>query len=228
MRLLQLKDDGKLSLVEQQGNNVIRYAILSHTWGPEGDEVTFRDIMNGDYKTKLGYYKILFCGQQAKLNGLRYFWVDTCCIDKSNSQELSEAINSMFYWYQNAERCYAYLADVPDSPSAGDIECARRWKPAFRRSKWFTRGWTLQELIAPASVEFFSRDGTCLGNKQSLEQVIHEITEIALEALRGSPLSHFSVEERFSWAEKRMTTRGEDAAYCLLGIFQYPDAASIC
>jgi ankyrin repeat protein len=219
MRLLQLQDGGEFRLVEREGNNIPRYAILSHTWGLDGEEVTFQDITDNTYKSKPGYEKILFCGQQAKQDSLHYFWVDTCCIDKSSSQELSEAINSMFYWYRSAERCYAYLADVSDDTSSGYSECSKRWKPAFKKSRWFTRGWTLQELIAPSSVEFFSKEGTCLGNKQSLETTLHEITGIAPEALRGSSLSQFSTEERFSWAEKRITTRGEDAAYCLLGIF---------
>lgn len=86
-------------------------------------------------------------------------------------------------------------------------------------SKWFTRGWTLQELLAPRSVEFFSSDGLRLGDKSSLERQIHQITKIPVQALRGGPLSEFSVEDRMSWAENRQTKRGEDQAYCLLGIF---------
>ncbi|KAF1951903.1 HET-domain-containing protein [Byssothecium circinans] len=174
---------------------------------------------HGTGKNKTGYNKIQFCGQQAERDGLRYFWVDTCCIDKSSSAELQEAINSMFRWYQNAERCYVYLSNVLYGSSDRDDECSRRWKPAFKKSRWFTRGWTLQELIAPASVEFFSKDGAYLGNRQSLEQTVHEITGIAVEALRGRPLSQFRTDERLSWAAKRQTTREEDNAYCLLGIF---------
>jgi ankyrin repeat protein len=98
-------------------------------------------------------------------------------------------------------------------------DCTRRWKPAFKRSAWFTRGWTLQELIAPTSVEFFSHEGVFLGSRTTLEQTIYEITGIAIEALRGAPLSQFTKDERLSWASKRKTKRGEDAAYCLLGIF---------
>jgi ankyrin repeat protein len=219
MRLLQLQDDGNFSLVEFSGDKIPRYAILSHTWGADNEEITFQDMKNGRSRSKASYRKISFCEKQAKVDGLEYFWVDTCCIDKSSSQELSEAINSMFRWYKNAERCYVYLSDVSDSTSDGDGECTKRWKPAFKKSRWFTRGWTLQELIAPASVEFFSREGTCLGNKKSLEQTLHEITGIAVKALRGSHLSQFSTQERFSWAAKRNTNREEDAAYCLLGIF---------
>ncbi|MCJ1396680.1 hypothetical protein MMC18_009572 [Xylographa bjoerkii] len=219
MRLLQLQDDGEFSLVKFFGNNIPPYAILSHTWGSDNEEVTFQDITSSTTKNKAGYRKICFCEKQAKQDSLQYFWVNTCCIDTSSSQELSEAINSMFCWYKMAERCYVYLSDVSNCTSEKDDEGSRRWKPAFKKSKWFTRGWTLQELIAPSSVEFFSKEGTCLGNKQSLEQTLHEITGIAVEALRGRPLSWFSVDERFSWAKERTTTREEDAAYCLLGIF---------
>ncbi|RYP52195.1 hypothetical protein DL768_002637 [Monosporascus sp. mg162] len=217
MRLLRL-DKGELSLIEYIGTNIPRYAVLSHTWGADDEEVTFKDVMDGTGKSKAGCSKIYFCGKQAAADGLKFFWVDTCCIDKSSSAELTEAINSMFRWYQEAARCYVYLSDVSVSSSAGD-EFSRRWKPAFKRSRWFTRGWTLQELIAPASVEFFSKEEQRLGDKQSLEETLHEITGISIQALRGSPLSRFSVNERMSWAAKRQTKREEDAAYSLLGIF---------
>lgn len=219
MRLLQPDGNGDFSLVERLGNNIPPYAILSHTWGLDNDEVTFQDIMSDRGRSKPGYGKVRFCGEQAVRDGLQYFWIDTCCIDKSSSAELSEAINSMFRWYQNAERCYVYLSDVSRDPSDGDNEGSQRWKPAFRKSKWFKRGWTLQELVAPASVEFFSGEGTFLGNKRSMEQTIHETTGIAIDALQGDPLSQFSVGERFMWAEGRTTKREEDAVYCLLGIF---------
>ncbi|KAF2113564.1 hypothetical protein BDV96DRAFT_114202 [Lophiotrema nucula] len=220
MRLLKLSGDDELSFTQDiiDENEIPRYAILSHTW-QEGEEVTFDELSNESSKSKAGYAKIWFCAQQAKRDGLEYFWVDTCCIDKSSSAELHEAINSMFRWYQNSERCYVYLTDVAYDTSDGDDEYSRRWKPPFKKSRWFTRGWTLQELIAPASVGFFSREGTYLGNKQSLEQTVREITGIDVEALRRSPLSKFSKDERLSWAAKRETTRVEDMAYCLLGIF---------
>src|SRR5947209_7172993 len=93
------------------------------------------------------------------------------------------------------------------------------WELDFRKSRWFTRGWTLKELLAPGSVEFFSREGKQLGDKRTLERQIHEITGIAIPALRGTPLSQFGIDERLSWAENRQTTRKEDKAYSLLGIF---------
>ncbi|KAM3074278.1 hypothetical protein ACMFMF_006294 [Clarireedia jacksonii] len=217
MRLLQYNNDGDFSLTEFFENDIPKYAILSHRWGAE--EVTFRDLIDGTSKSKAGYVKIRFCGEQAKRNGLQYFWVDTCCIDKSNSTELAEAINSMFSWYRAATKCFVYLSDVsrPCFDSADGYN--EPWESTFRKSEWFTRGWTLQELIAPASVDFFSKEGELLGNKTSLERHICEITGIPVDALRGSPLSDFSVTERMSWAASRETYRPEDKAYSLLGIF---------
>jgi nucleoside phosphorylase len=224
MRLLYTADDGRLGWTDDLvGDQIPPYAILSHTW--EGQEVPYKDLQNhkdiGDVDTRLrgGYQKIFFCAAQAKHDGLDYFWVDTCCIDKANNTELSEAINSMFRWYQKAKKCYVYLSDVECSTSTGDKESSRRWKPAFRQSRWFTRGWTLQELLAPASVAFFSKEGELLGSKQSLKDTIHEITGIPSEALLGKQVSEFSVAERFSWAQNRQTTRDEDGAYCLFGMF---------
>ncbi|KAF2127315.1 vegetative incompatibility protein HET-E-1 [Dothidotthia symphoricarpi CBS 119687] len=219
MRLLRVEASDVFSLEEHVGRSIPRYAILSHTWGADSEEVTFRDLVEGKGKDKTGYRKLAFCGKQAKLDGLQYFWVDTCCIDKTSSAELQEAITSMFRWYQNAEKCYVYLSDVPYRISDGDDERLQRWKPAFKKSRWFTRGWTLQELVAPASVEFFSSDEQRLGSKHSLEESLHDITGIAIQALQGTPMPYFGVGERMSWAEKRETKREEDAAYSLLGIF---------
>lgn len=219
MRLLQYNDDGDFSLTEFVGSDIPKYAILSHRWGAE--EVAFKDLIDGTSKSMTGYAKIQFCGEQAKRNGLQYFWVDTCCIDKSNAVELQEAINSMFRWYQNAVKCYVYLLDVStEKRKASDSFTECTWERAFRSSEWFTRGWTLQELLAPNpdSVEFFSRERDRLGDKRSLERQIHEITRIPLLALRGTPLSQFNVEDRLLWAETRQTTREEDRAYSMLGI----------
>jgi len=170
MRLLKRKDDGDFSLTEFVGDKIPPYTILSHTWRAGNEEVTFKDLLEGTGKSKAGYRKICFCGEQTAKDGLQYFWVDTCCIDKSSSAELTEAINSMFRWYQDAAKCYVYLSDVSVSGSVEDHQFSRStWKLAFKRSRWFTRGWTLQELIAPELVEFFSVEGKRLGNKQSLE-----------------------------------------------------------
>jgi Heterokaryon incompatibility protein (HET) len=220
MRLLEYNNDGEFSLTKDFGDDIPQYAILSHTWGTDNEEFTFRDLVDGTGKTKPGYDKIRFCGEQARSDNLQYFWVDTCCIDKSNSVELQEAINSMFRWYQNAAKCYVYLSDVSRTALGANVESSQlSWELDFRESRWFTRGWTLQELLAPSSVEFFSQEYNRLGDKRSLERHIHEITRIAVPALRGTPVSQFGVDERLSWAENRLTTRKEDKAYSLLGIF---------
>jgi hypothetical protein len=216
MRLLNANSNRGFSLTTYASSIIPSYAILSHTW-EEDEEVTFHDMKSGTGTNKAGYNKLRFCENQAEKDGLKYFWVDTCCIDKSSSAELTEAINSMFLWYRNAAKCYVYLSDVSTSKNSQLSEIS--WESAIRQSKWFTRGWTLQELLAPRSVEFFCRDGTRLGDRNSLEQQIHEITTIALQALRGISLSQFSVHERMSWAAGRKTTIEEDQVYCLLGIF---------
>ncbi|KAI3326718.1 kinesin light chain [Xylariaceae sp. AK1471] len=223
MRFLTCNDHGLFILTDYPaGSTIPPYAIFSHTWGTE--EVTYEDITKGSGLHKSGYDKIRFCGEQAKRDGLQYFWVDTCCIDKSSSQELTEAINSMFQWYSNATKCYAFLADVVTSGPAhldGDRRSNQAWDLSFPRSRWFTRGWTLQELLAPAKVDFFSAEGVKLGDKKSLERLICGVTGIPPKVLRGSPLSlsHCTVSERMAWAERRKTTRPEDKAYSLLGIF---------
>ena len=183
MRLLQRLVTGAFSLTDFLGDDRIPpYAILSHTW-VDGQEVTYQDLKAGTGGGKSGYDKLWFCAEQAKRDGLEYFWVDTCCIDKSNHAELSREINAMFRRYCDASRCYIYLFDVPCPPSSGDYEqIGRMLESAFRRSRWFTRGWTLQELLAPTSVEFFSskhkqnQEYRRLGDKSSLRQWIHEIT----------------------------------------------------
>ncbi|KAH8588759.1 hypothetical protein B0O99DRAFT_524437 [Bisporella sp. PMI_857] len=217
MRLLEMKCPGEFSLIQVATHNTLPYAILSHTW--TNQEVTYRDLISGTGKSKSGYEKIKFCGEQATRDGLQYFWVDTCCIDKSNSAELSTAINSMFRWYRNAKKCYVYLTDVSVPSHDGDVRPSQStWEAAFRDSRWFTRGWTLQELIAPTIVEFFSKERTLLGDKKSLEKPIQEITQIPIQALRGNPFSDFSIAERKRWATQRQTTEEEDLVYCLLGL----------
>jgi hypothetical protein len=220
MRLLEPNNSGEFILTKDFVVDIPSYGILSHTWGADTEEVTFRDIIDGNGKSKAGYDKIRFCAERARSDNLQYFWVDTCCIDKSNSTELAEAINSMFCWYRDAAKCYVYLPDV-SRPTSDTIKSDQiHWELEFRKSRWFTRGWTLQELIAPQTVEFFSKEHYPLGDKKSLEQEIYQITGIAPEALRGDrPLREFTVDERMSWAKTRQTTRQEDAAYCLLGIF---------
>jgi hypothetical protein len=213
MRLLQLEKDGGYSLVEYEGSNIPPYAILSHTWGAPDGEVSYRDLQEGTGKDKIGHRKLAFCAKQTADDGLGFFWVDTCCIDKSNHVELAEAINSMFRWYRKSAKCYAYLSDVTNSNSDNN--------QTFQESRWFTRGWTLQELLAPRDVSFFSQDGVHLGKRSSpdMQMQISQICGISLRALQGAPLSDFSVKERMSWATGRKTTKEEDMVYSLLGIF---------
>ena len=177
MRLLKVKADGSFGLESFLEEKAPSFAILSHTWSTEADdEVKLQDIKDGTCADKPGFQKLLFCSKQAKHDGLQYFWVDTCCIDQTNHVELSEAINSMFRWYHKAAKCYVYLSDVSVYKQEGQAHV--EWESAFRNSRWFTRGWTLQELLAPAIVEFYSRDGIRLGDKRSLEQRIAQITGI--------------------------------------------------
>jgi heterokaryon incompatibility protein (HET) len=218
MRLLKVNEDGSFGLESVLEDKAPSFAILSHTWSTEADdEVKLQDIKDGTCANKTGFQKLLFCSKQAKHDGLQYFWVDTCCIDQTNNVELTESINSMFRWYQKAAKCYVYLSDV--SVYTQDGKSHLGWESAFHNSRWFTRGWTLQEVLAPKIVEFFSRDGIQLGDKRSLERQITEITRIPLGALRGDGLSKFSIEERFLWIKERQTMKKEDKAYCLLGIF---------
>ncbi|KAF2203847.1 HET-domain-containing protein, partial [Delitschia confertaspora ATCC 74209] len=187
------------------------YAILSHTWDVE--EITFDDIHKPHAKSMAGYSKVERCCQQALQDGFQYVWIDTCCIDKRSSAELSEAINSMYEWYWNAEKCYTYLADVTDE----DVETI--WQGEFPRSRWFTRGWTLQELLAPAVVEFYNSDWQSLGTKSTHLELVADITGIDISVLAyRENIKKACIAQKFSWASTRVTTREEDIAYCLLGL----------
>ena len=221
MRLLEQDAGGEIRLGKELSEGKLPpYAVLSHTWGDK--EVLFQHLVNGaandtknDTDYAQSYTKIDFCGKQARADGLDFFWIDTCCIDKSDSAELQTALHSMFRWYQNAAKCYVYLVDV--STHTPDDKAS--WESAFRASRWFTRGWTLQELVAPPIVEFFSKEGHRLGDKKSLERELCHLTRVPLKALRGSPLSDFGVDERIAWVKKRETKYVEDKAYSMFGIF---------
>ncbi|KAL7792477.1 ankyrin repeat-containing domain protein [Trichoderma ceciliae] len=206
MRLLHTKEleVGGFELKEFGEQNMPRYAILSHTWGEE--EVTFQDMTLGRFANKKGYDKIRRCCSLARTNGYDYVWVDTCCIDKTSSAELSEAINSMYRWYGDAEVCYGFLADVPSMVG-------------FSESRWFTRGWTLQELIAPEMMIFLDEAWKELGTRESLKQEISDCTGIPVEVLSGHGLEVASIAQKMSWAAQRQTSRSEDRAYCLMGLF---------
>lgn len=187
------------------------YAILSHRW--QDGEVLFEDIASGQASEKFGFKKIEETCRQASRNGFTHVWVDTCCIDKSSSAELSEAINSMYRWYHQAAVCYVYLFDVPDGVDPGQ-------DAVFAQSEWFCRGWTLQELVAPSHMEFFSQGWIYLGDKSTLTAVLSGATGIDVDVLTGTThLGSVSVAKRMSWAANRQTTRLEDQAYCLMGLF---------
>ncbi|RPD53413.1 HET-domain-containing protein [Lentinus tigrinus ALCF2SS1-7] len=189
------------------------YAALSHVWF--GEEQSFQQIQSliaggASLDDRRVSDKIRSACRVARANGFKWIWIDTCCIDKTSSAELSEAINSMFRWYALASICYAYLHDVP----------ATYRRETFGSSRWFTRGWTLQELIAPRFLLFMSADWTPLGTKALLAEDIQGITGIDAEVLTFSKdVMAVSVARRMSWASRRQTTRPEDEAYCLMGIF---------
>jgi hypothetical protein len=209
---MRLLDTTTFELCEFFDRKIPPYAILSHTWG-EG-EVSFQELQSGDGVFKRGYAKIRTCCELAASDGFEYAWVDTCCIDKTSSAELSEAINSMYRWYRFSDVCYVFLADVPANLGESDVQ------QALCKSKWFTRGWTLQELIASPSVMFFDSRWGELGTKDSLGSLITEITQVSREVLQdANQMERFSVAQKMSWASRRVTTRVEDIAYCLLGIF---------
>ncbi|KAL6702743.1 hypothetical protein ACN47E_000977 [Coniothyrium glycines] len=226
-----------LDLHEFLGTNIPAYGILSHTWN--SGEISFAEMKDPERRKsaqrKPGFNKIAGCRAQAEKDGLAYIWIDSCCIDKSSSAELSEAINSMFHWYKQAARCYVFLADV----SSGEANLA-----ALSKSLWFTRGWTLQELLAPEILWFYANDWTVLGLKttvyaqenngalchidsdpefalhRDLAKDISTITDIPLEYLNGKKaISQACLAQRMYWAAQRMTTRPEDRAYSLMGIF---------
>ena len=189
------------------------YAILSHTWGDE--EVSFQAITTGvtEYHTK-GYEKIKRSCALARSDGHEYIWIDTCCIDKKSSAELSEAINSMYAWYSKAVICYVFMCDVAYGVYALNKE------QDFVKSRWFTRGWTLQELLAPRKIKFYDRNWDYIGDRRDMLNLVSQATGIEpLYISHGRPIREASVAARMAWASKRETTRQEDKAYCLMGIF---------
>ncbi|KAI4267306.1 MAG: hypothetical protein LQ337_008417 [Flavoplaca oasis] len=217
MRLLHTE---RLDFQEFFDSQTPVYAILSHRW--TGDEVSFQDFDRCKKNRKPSFDKIRNCCSLAKKNGYEWVWIDTCCIDKKSSAELSEAINSMYAWYENARVCYVYLVDVSWS---GDWETTRA---EFRSSAWFTRGWTLQELLAPDEVLFFDLHWRFIGHKKvssdngrSLNRDISEVTGISGYDLQNEPLfspTRECVAKKLSWLSRRSTTRVEDMAYCMLGL----------
>lgn len=208
---MRLVNTATLELEEFADSEIPQYAILSHTW--RRGEVTYQDWANVILRAqKLGWDKIRCACEQAREHGYGHIWIDTCCINKESSAELSEAINSMYTWYQNATICYAYLDDV--YRDAGEEQ--------LRECRWFTRGWTLQELIAPKEVYFYNGHWDSIGTKSILKPLISSVTGIDEKYLipNGTKLlESASISEKMSWAAHRKTARIEDEAYCLMGLF---------
>ncbi|KAI4195730.1 MAG: hypothetical protein LQ348_002416 [Seirophora lacunosa] len=214
---MRLLDTNSLTLHEFQGDAFPPYAILSHTWAAE--EVSYQLLSTPEAKSLAGYQKIVRCCSLAAAQGWRYVWIDTCCIDKTSSAELSEAINSMWRWYEQSGVCFAYLADCVkevhegSDPSLLNAQTLRE----FQDSRWFTRGWTLQELLAPAKVVFYDAQWREIGDKDDLQDLIWIATLIGPLHLRKPRTA--SVAAKLSWMSRRQTTRPEDIAYSLLGLF---------
>ena len=204
MRLLHTST---IELHEFSSDAIPKYAILSHTWG--NDEFLFSDFQKEKSARPEGYHKVLRCCELAASEGWQYVWIDTCCIDKSSSSELNESINSMYKWYKNSAICYVYLSDFSlKYPSLSN---------AFQESRWFRRGWTLQELLAPGNLVFFDKHWAEIGSKKFLEERLSQICKISKPHLQH-PTSA-SIAARMSWASFRETSREEDLAYSLLGLF---------
>ncbi|KAI1112253.1 heterokaryon incompatibility protein-domain-containing protein [Nemania sp. NC0429] len=224
---MRLINTTTLELKEFFGKDIPQYAILSHVWGAE--EVSYQEWAAREssvVRSKSGYLKIVDACKQAVRDDLGWLWADTNCIDKTSSAELTEAINSMFRWYADSKICYAYLYDVivkdiVDSADSSRMSGFR--KSGFRKSRWFTRGWTLQELLAPKRLIFYSQEWRRLGDRTDdwVLPLISETTSIEVPYLTGHvSLSMASAAKRMSWLSRRVTTREEDIAYCMLGIFE--------
>lgn len=233
MRLLRAKT---LQFRDVLGDDIPQYAILSHRWGSH--ELTYKDMHTAidhggggskarEIRKTQGFKKIWNFSRRALNDGYEYIWADTCCIDKSSSAELQEAINSMYQWYKDSEVCYAYLADVllPDVDvyQHKGLSSHAAWIESFQKSEWFTRGWTLQELLAPRKLVFFDRQWRKCDPVSDLTAMIKQITGIPakyLDMCEDRPkMWEVRVARRMAWAANRQTTRIEDLAYSLLGLF---------
>ncbi|KAI0140460.1 heterokaryon incompatibility protein-domain-containing protein [Xylariaceae sp. FL1272] len=211
-----LKTD-TIKLIPQNLTKPYTYAIFSHTWGD--DEVVFEDFEKGHPEMKPSYKKVQSACREALRNGYDYIWIDNCCIDKRSSAELSEAINSMYAWYDKADVCYAYLSDVNATEEINiDSPDLQRH---LQESRWFTRGWTLQELLASRDMYFYGKDWTFISTKWHLRGHLSSITGVDVDILEDPRmLRRASIAKRMSWAATRETTRPEDIAYCLMGVFR--------
>ncbi|KAH9845487.1 HET-domain-containing protein [Teratosphaeria destructans] len=196
-----------------------KYAILSHRW--EGEEVSYAEYCAEARPTGRRWTKILGCCETARSRGHNYVWIDSCCIDKRSSAELSEAINSMWDWYSQATECLAFLVDVSPIPQESDQLGRKMLLKGLQLSEWFRRGWTLQELLAPRVVTFYTSHWQVIGEKcdPDILSALSQVTRIPKPCLLSqTALRTRCVAHRFSWAARRTTSRPEDMAYCLLGL----------
>jgi hypothetical protein len=235
-----IKTDGSYKLERFEPSSLWKdaskkYAILSHTWARNNwEEVSFEDMKDLDAaQKKPGFSKLDNGCKKAAADRIPYIWIDTCCIDKSGPHDqIQSEINSMFQYYSQAERCYVLLSDVPGScPQLKDREKLKEvfhkskwtWEKHIMGSRWFTRGWTLQELIAPKNVQFYNRRWAWIGSlRGGLLETVSKTTQIPQELLKKTPFSSledYTIAQRMTWAANRRTTKEEDMAYCLLGIF---------
>ena len=196
--------------------NPPRYSILSHTWGWDEDEVSYRDIIDSVGAGRRAWsQKVIPCAARVIQDGYEYVWIDTCCIDKSSTVEVSEAINSMYRWYHDAQQCYVALLDVPVYDTDPQANTSK-----FCQSRWFTRGWTLQELLMPKIVYFFNAGWKYLGSRNDLAPLLWNITGIGAAYLTNNDtFQKASIAVRIYWASRRETKRPEDQSYSLLGLF---------
>ncbi|KAF5343982.1 hypothetical protein D9758_012902 [Tetrapyrgos nigripes] len=216
MRLLNVFS---YELKEFFGSNIPEYAILSHTW--EEEEILFADLRDSTAREaatrKKGWQKVSGTCRRARDDGLDWVWIDTCCINKEGSAELSEALNSMFRYYLDSFVCYAYLSDyrimVAGYPNT------KTGNATFESCRWFTRGWTLQELLAPADIVFFDAEWKDMGSRLGLRDAISKVTGIPTTVLKDGDIEDISIAAKMSWAADRQTTREEDRAYSLMGLF---------
>ena len=217
--------DRRVKVLEFGNDEATEYAILSHRWIAQ--EVDYDEMVElakmdrkerDEIRQRDGYRKILQSCKQAQKDGYERLWVDTCCIDKRSSAELSEAINSMYRWYENAKVCYAYLHDVHGSSLPTERKYLR-YPGSDGWPEWFSRGWTLQELIAPSNVQFFNQDWQTIGDKRTLSPTLRNVTGIPEHILtHGLRENRPCVAQIMSWASHRRTTRVEDRAYSLMGL----------
>ena len=200
------------------------YAILSHRW--QQPEISFQtlnpaELHDTSHQTpQLEKIRQACAKARERKPPLKWLWIDTCCIDKKNAVEETKSINSMFEWYYKAKVCYAYLLDVNQSPPSPQMFQSQNPKRRGEKSEWFERGWTLQELLAPKDMEFYSHDWKPLGTKKDLAPILESVTGINKDYLSGkSSFKTASVATRMSWMAGRTTTVVEDIAYSMIGLF---------